>query len=202
MEGGTMNEVEQVPLTPAERCARSRAKKRGEFVLPRSYPTGMNNHAWRGGTQAKICLKCGSIFLGPRWELKDRKYCSKQCYWEARIDPSKRRIRIHDKIVERVLGKILPSNAVVHHINGHKKDNVHSNLIICQNQGYHLLLHSRKRILDAGGDPSTDKICSKCHEVKPKSEFHSSRRGDGHRCYCRPCQAIYAYERRSNGNLN
>jgi len=204
-----MNDIEAVkaetlpiPLSRAEICRRSRARKRGEVVEPRQYPTGINNHAWRGGYHSARCDFCGDIFFGPKHELKHRKYCSKSCYWKDKLKPDRRRIRVHDKIAEKALGKILPLQAVVHHVNRNRKDRTHSNLVICQDQAYHLLLHARKRIYDAGGNPNIDKVCAKCGQVKPKKDFHISQRGDGRRCYCKLCQAQYHQERRSHGILN
>ncbi len=197
------NEMMLIPLTKAEISARMRTRKRGEQVPFRPKGArGSKNPNWRGGFSSSSCVECGSIFSAPRWEMKHRRYCSRLCYWRARLDPNRRRIRVHDKIAEKVLGKILPSIAVVHHINHLKKDNRNSNLIICENQAYHLFLHARERILKVRGNPNTDKICSRCNQVKSKKEFHFSKRGDGYRCYCKPCQTKYANERKSNGILN
>lgn len=59
----------------------------------------------------------------------------------------------HTLIVEAVLGKPLPLGAVVHHINGLKGDNNRGNLLVCQDQAYHMLLHLRMRALTACGNP-------------------------------------------------
>lgn len=53
----------------------------------------------------------------------------------------------HIAIAERAIGKSLPRLAVVHHINGDGADNRNCNLVICQNQSYHTLLHARQRAL-------------------------------------------------------
>lgn len=159
---------------------------------------GIHNGNWRGGPQEGVCKKCGSVFTAPRWELKKRKYCSRSCADADKIIPGTRKTRPHVKIAEKVLGKKLPVSAVVHHFNENRGDNSHSNLIICQDQTYHLLLHARKRIYDAGGNPNTDKICSRCKAVKPLDDFHlAPQNGDGRRCYCKPCQSEIYHERRS-----
>ena len=50
----------------------------------------------------------------------------------------------HIEIVEKLLGKKLPKDAQVHHLNGKRADNRHENLVVCPNAGYHRLLHRRQ----------------------------------------------------------
>jgi len=162
---------------------------------------GAQHHSWQGGLQEGICKQCNSIFLAPRWELKNRKFCSRECYWESKKVSDKHslnNIKPHVLIVEKILGKRLPSKAVVHHSDRNSKNNELSNLVVCQDQAYHLLLHARMRILEAGGNPDTDKICSRCKKVKPKTDFHKSNRTDRFRCYCKDCQSKIYYEGRLN----
>ncbi len=146
----------------------------------------------------KKCQKCGSDFSAPRWEMKHRKFCSKKCYWESEIIPGSRRCRPHTRVVERLIGKRLPANAVIHHFDEDRKNNNPSNLVVCENQDYHRLLHARKRVLNSGGNPKTEKVCSRCGLVKAKTEFHKSKRMDGYRIYCKDCQSKIYREGRSN----
>lgn len=69
----------------------------------------------------------------------------------------------HILIVEDALGHRLPASAAVHHVNGSIRDNRHSNLVACQDAGYHLLLHVRQRALHASGNPSFRRcrVCGK-----------------------------------------
>lgn len=48
----------------------------------------------------------------------------------------------HRVIAEKVLGRKLKSNEVVHHVDKDRANNKHTNLVICT-QGYHMQLHSR-----------------------------------------------------------
>ncbi len=74
----------------------------------------------------------------------------------------------HLRIAESALGKSLPAGAVVHHANGNKADNRNANLVICPNQRYHFLLHTRMAAINATGNPNSRKcwICGKYDEQK------------------------------------
>jgi hypothetical protein len=86
----------------------------------------------------------------------------------------------HILVAEQVLGKSLPIGAEIHHVNGIKTDNRPSNLVICQDRAYHLLLHMRTRVLRAGGNPNTDRLCSKCKTLHSISEFYVRRTQASH----------------------
>ena len=83
--------------------------------------------------------------------------------------------RSHRAVARRVLGRELPEGAEIHHVDGDKRNNEHSNLVICQDHAYHALLHYRLRVLRGGGNPNTDGICGRCGLVKPLGQFN--RRG-------------------------
>jgi hypothetical protein len=94
----------------------------------------------------------------------------------------------HVLVAERALGKYLPPRAVVHHVNEQRPDNRPTNLVVCENQAYHLLLHARARVLEdhhLGG-----KVCLTCKVRRPFKEFSRSRsRFDGLNPHCRSCDA-------------
>lgn len=96
--------------------------------------------------------------------------------------------REHVVIAERALGHDLPKGAVVHHVDGNTNNNANNNLLICQDQAYHALIHARARVLAAGGHPDVHKICCYCKEYKPLSEFYrATKRPDGRTHACIPC---------------
>lgn len=97
------------------------------------------------------------------------------------------RVRQHILVAERALGKPLPPLAVVHHHNEIRSDNSNSNLVICEDDGYHQTLHARMRVLKAGGDPNKDRLCNgPCRQLKPMTEFGPSKTR-GLNPLCREC---------------
>lgn len=89
----------------------------------------------------------------------------------------------HVVIATLALGKPMPDSADVHHVNRDKKDNRNGNLVICPDRAYHMLLHVRQRVIDAGGDPNTQRICRTCGQLKGFAEFF--------RTQCRTCGFNY-----------
>lgn len=51
----------------------------------------------------------------------------------------------HRLLAEKALGKKLPVGAVIHHLNGNPFDNRSCNLVVCPDQTYHMLLHTRQK---------------------------------------------------------
>lgn len=87
---------------------------------------GKSHHRWNGGTTQHAGYNMVMVKGHPRADLHGY-------------------VREHIIIAEQALGKHLPKKAVVHHHNGAKDDNRPGNLVICQDQGYHLLLHQRAK---------------------------------------------------------
>lgn len=59
----------------------------------------------------------------------------------------------HILVAEKALGRHLPKDAVIHHINGDTLDNSNGNLVIYQDGKFHKLLHRRARAVQAGAPP-------------------------------------------------
>ncbi len=87
-------------------------------LIKRRGPKGDAHPRWQGGRSFGVYLK---TFVASRG----------------------RYVREHVLIAERALGKRLPPLAVVHHHDGDTWNNRNANLVICQNTGYHRLLHQR-----------------------------------------------------------
>ena len=59
--------------------------------------------------------------------------------------------REHILVAERAMGKPLPVGAVVHHVDRNRLNNAPTNLVVCPDQTYHMLIHTRMRALEACG---------------------------------------------------
>jgi hypothetical protein len=79
----------------------------------------------------------------------------------------------HIEVVERALGKRLPKGAQVHHWNENRTDNRNSNLVICPNRAYHILLHYRTKAYDACGHADWVK-CTFCKRYDDPKNLHKN----------------------------
>lgn len=57
----------------------------------------------------------------------------------------------HIIVAEQALGRSLPPGAVVHHVDKDVTNNTPTNLVICPDQSYHMLIHKRMRELETLG---------------------------------------------------
>ena len=85
---------------------------------------------------------------------------------------------------EQAIGRPLPNGAHVHHVDGDRYNNANANLVICEDESYHKLLHVRTRIVKAGGNPNTQRICWKCQRLVNLSDRPYIRKS----ALCRPCK--------------
>ena len=99
----------------------------------------------------------------------------------------------HILIVEKAMGKPLPPGAVVHHHNEDGTDNETSgNLVACQDDAYHKLLHRRLRALKACGHASW-KRCKFCEKWDDPAKMYVGKNEQAHH---RACMNIHAQNRR------
>lgn len=99
----------------------------------------------------------------------------------------------HVLIAERALGHALPSEARVHHVDGNESNNSSTNLVICPNDAYHQLLHSRQRALEGCGNANWLK-CQYCKVWDAPQNIICGKRVKFHRA----CKNSYEF-RRTNG---
>lgn len=92
----------------------------------------------------------------------------------------------HILVAEHALGRFLPPKAVVHHVNGDTGDNANTNLVICQDNTYHLLLHKRQRAYEASGHVDW-RLCQYCKSYDDPANMydHPTRTSAYHRACLR-----------------
>ena len=121
----------------------------------------------------------GTYRPGHHWRVKPRKL----------YPHTATGLTLHRQRAAAALGRPLPASAEVHHPD-EDKTNRGARLVICQDKAYHMLLHARMRVREAGGNPNTDKVCACCRQPKPFADY-SPANGQYQNVagYCRPCTA-------------
>ena len=147
---------------PAQRTDYRRGVKRG---VPQNFIKGHENRgrpspAWRGGRSLD-----SNGYVGV-WSPEHPRATARNYVPE------------HVLVAEKALGKVWPANAMVHHVNGIRTDNRPTNLVVCESQAYHLLLHQRQRALDTCGKPTWLK-CTYCKEYDAPQNLVIYKRPDG-----------------------
>jgi hypothetical protein len=87
----------------------------------------------------------------------------------------------HIVVAERALGKALPPNALVHHVNEIKSDNRPTNLVVCPDESYHRLVHTRMAALETCGRPDWRK-CWICQKYDDPSVMRGGRQTEHIEC--------------------
>ncbi len=102
----------------------------------------------------------------------------------------------HRLVCEKALGKYLPDGTMPHHVNGIEDDNRPENLVLCQNQAYHLLLHLRKKALKSCGHASWRK-CWICKQWDNPNNLYINKRS----VYHHDCRNQYKRDRYASMRL-
>lgn len=102
----------------------------------------------------------------------------------------------HVLVAEKAIGKPLPPGAVVHHIDGNPSNNAPNNLVICPDQGYHMLIHRRQTALENSGNANFKK-CVYCKQYDDPRNMKTSEKYD-YLAHHRPCANLAAKQRRIN----
>ena len=78
-------------------------------------------------------------------------------------------------IAEKALGKALPKGVIIHHFDEIPSNDENVNLIICENDTYHKLLHQRMRALKACGNADWKK-CKLCKQYdNPENLYYNKK---------------------------
>lgn len=108
---------------------------------------------------------------------------------------------VHRLIVENAIGKKLPIGSVIHHVDGNPSNNENTNLVVCPNDAYHILLHMRERSLNECGNANWRK-CSYCGKYDDPSNLKFY--GIGNQPIHKECNTIshrvYMANRRNSTN--
>ncbi len=86
----------------------------------------------------------------------------------------------HRLIVEQAIGRFLAPRHPVHHVDNNPANNKNCNLVACEDQAYHKLLHQREAALIACGNANA-LHCDLCHSFERQEEIraYSYRKGRG-----------------------
>ncbi len=106
-----------------------------------------------------------------------------------RFHTSGRLVFRHIVIAEKALGRPLPQKARVHHVDENRSNDSNSNLVICENQTYHHLLHQRARAFRDCGHASW-RSCNVCHAYDDPANLYISPSGSS--VFHSSCQRKYA----------
>lgn len=99
-------------------------------------------------------------------------------YFKVRRDG--KQVREHVAVAEDAIGHPLPAGALVHHFDLDRSNNAPTNLVVCPDDAYHLLLHRRQRALAACGNADWMK-CWVCKEYAPPADIVVNGNNTHHR---------------------
>jgi hypothetical protein len=130
--------------------------------------TGLNHVRWRP-EEEKVCLFCGNIFKAKRnWERK-KSYCSYECCvadrekvgWPRSVAIGEKEVwgdgyvyvktengwvAEHKLVAEKMIGRVLNPNEIVHHKNGNTVNNSEGNLLVVTRKE-HMEIHARAELI-------------------------------------------------------
>jgi hypothetical protein len=148
----------------------------------RGYKSGEGNPKWKGGVHIHIHIHSGYKYIlnpgHPRAKVGKQRYVKESIL-----------------IAEKALRKSIPLGSSIHHVNGDRMDNGRGNLVICQDESYHRLLHYRSRALKECGDVHK-RFCPFCGEWDDVSNLFQPKNREGF--YHRECRRKYLQEWRKN----
>lgn len=204
------------------RNSRNKGYIKGE---PRKYLKGHNNsRKYQDMMVERLCKTCGKSLnkhIYPSGRIEDdhhfliRQHCSVICgsqnkgrgpenanwnggkhfdgkyltvYAPSHPRAVKKRIREHIIIAEKALGKLLPQKAEVHHF-------TLTQLVVCENRSYHMLLHQRQRALKSCGHAGWLK-CAYCGLYDDPKFMYLRPNSINRQAWHKECSCEYKRKRR------
>jgi len=134
--------------------------------------------------------ECSGLLIGGKREIKMHKIVNDRKYIKTPDHPfvdqngyvSESRL-----MAEKALGKFLSRKHPVHH---HPDKKNFSNLVICENIGYHTFIHRRMNALNDLGDVHARK-CAFCHRYDLESNLVMNTAGCKRGAYHQICRSLY-----------
>lgn len=107
----------------------------------------------------------------------------------------------HVLIAERALGRPLSAQHPVHHVDQDKTNNQNSNLVLCEDNAYHQMLHRRMRAYAACGDANAHR-CWLCAGYDNQADITVIKSARPHvSAYHRTCQRNRSMAKRPRGPI-
>ena len=101
-------------------------------------------------------------------------------------------VREHIILAENALGKPLPQSSQIHHF-GKRHNN--GKIVLCEDQEYHYLLHTRERSLSESGNPNFRK-CKFCKKYDDPKNLHIVQsKPHGWNIHHQSCESEYEKKR-------
>lgn len=144
-----------------ESCGKLRIVNRGNYPDYEHYYCKKCSFSQNGGDRIKKLHKARRESASHRC-LTDRGYV--KIYSPGhRLQGADGWVKEHFLVADSIVGEVFqPSKGhVIHHVDGNPQNNVPNNLVLCESQGYHQLIHKRARAFYACGDPLKHK-CQVC----------------------------------------
>lgn len=136
----------------------------------------------------------------PNW--KGGRNISSEGYIEVMVDSHPRRsqrgyVFEHMLVAEKALGHYLPEGAIIHHIDENRQNNQNVNLIICENNAYHRLIHRRMNAFKETGNANM-RICNFCKKYDLPDNLYINKKPRGMSCH-RSCKQRYERDQWAKG---